>query len=149
MVTPRQKKLANKIIDLHAEDCGEDIRAIAEASHYQVKNRDVMTEAVASQAVKDIIDEPMTVAAARIGVGRGWKMSKLKRIIEAFIPEEGIIDMKEADVALRALDIINKLTGDYAPDKSVSISANANVDDDGELVESILRKLKDKYDKRF
>lgn len=59
-----------------------------------------------------------------------WKVGKLKRIINAFIPDDTEIALKpgETKVAVSAMIELNKMHGDYAPDKRLSLTVDMTKD---------------------
>ncbi len=56
-----------------------------------------------------------------------WKMKKLKRIIDQYIPDDINVELKESQVkiGLQAMGELNKMQGDYAPDKRLSVTVDA------------------------
>ena len=59
-----------------------------------------------------------------LGLSWEYKAGKLKKVIDRYIPDDDNIDMKkeEVKVALLAIAELNKMQGDYAPDKKLSVN---------------------------
>jgi phage terminase small subunit len=102
---------------------------------YQAARSAGYTEASATVYSHKILDNPIVksrVEAAfkrfdkRIDVAFDWRIDKLKRIINAVIPDnEDTVKLKDAKVAISAIAELNKMYGDYAPDKRLSVTVDA------------------------
>ncbi len=58
-----------------------------------------------------------------------WRINKLKRLVNAIIPDgEGDIKIVHGKIAIQALAEINKMYGDYAPEKRMNMTVNATLD---------------------
>ena len=65
----------------------------------------------------------------KLDVSFEWRINKLKRLVNAIIPEDdGKIIVAQGKVAIQALAEINKMYGDYAPDKRINMTVNATLD---------------------
>lgn len=65
--------------------------------------------------------------ANNLGLTYEWKAKKLKRVIEEFIPNDKDEELSatKVKVGLTALAELNKMQGDYAPDKRLSVTVDA------------------------
>ncbi|MFA6080734.1 MAG: terminase small subunit [Candidatus Gracilibacteria bacterium] len=61
-----------------------------------------------------------------LGLSWEYKAGKLKKVIDRYIPDDDKIDMKtdKVKVALAAIAELNKMQGDYAPDKKLSVNVD-------------------------
>lgn len=77
--------------------------------------------------IKACIKRGYQKAEEKLDLTWEWKLNKLKRIIDTFIPddESESIFPNHARAAVMAIAEINKMQGDYAPDKKVSVSIDA------------------------
>ena len=81
--------------------------------------------------IKPRIEKAMAKAEDKLinhlGLTYEWKAKKLKRVIEEFIPEDKTIKLNasQTKVGLSALAELNKMQGDYAPDKRLSVTVDA------------------------
>lgn len=59
-----------------------------------------------------------------------WKLKKLKRVINEFIPDDKTIPLKKDDVkvGLAAIAEHNKMVGEYAPERRLSVNVDATKD---------------------
>ena len=65
----------------------------------------------------------------KLDVSFEWRINKLKRLVNAIIPEDdGKIIVAQGKVAIQALAEINKMYGDYAPEKRMNMTVNATLD---------------------
>lgn len=60
-----------------------------------------------------------------LGMTLEWQMRKLRRVVEDGIPEEGELKSHKVKVAISAIDLINKIQGNYAPDRQLRITVDA------------------------
>lgn len=106
---------------------------------------------LSNPVIKPLIADTIEDQCKDLGISRRWKLSKLKHLIEAGIPDDwSHMDPELMTIALRAIDNINKLQGDYAPEKR--INANFNIEANTQeaiLTEKILQKLQKRYDRSF
>jgi len=63
---------------------------------------------------------------AKLGITYEWKARKLKRVVDKFIPDddEEVMIADRVKVGLSALAELNKMQGDYAPDKRLSVTVD-------------------------
>ena len=87
------------------------------------------------EPIKERIEKAYQVAEDKLGISWQWKLKKLKRVIEAYIPDdpEANLNTFETTVGLKALAELNKMQGDYAPDKRISMTVDAT---QGRLLEA-------------
>lgn len=90
--------------------------------------------------VRKKIEQQMKRNDQRVSKDYDWKMNKLKRIINEFIPDDGILNPNEVKVGIAALTELNKMHGDYAPDKRLNLNVKATMD---KLVEA--KKVYEEY----
>lgn len=59
-----------------------------------------------------------------------WKIEKLQRIIDDIVPLDKSLPIKHkhAANAIKAISELNKMSGDYAPDKRLSVTVDATKD---------------------
>lgn len=75
--------------------------------------------------IKEQIKQACITAEERSTVSWEWRMNKLKSIVEAFVPEDkSTMRPANARAAVAAIAEINKMTGDYAPDKKLSLTVD-------------------------
>lgn len=66
---------------------------------------------------------------ARLSLGIENRLIYLKQVITQFIPLDGTpLDDKQASVAIKAIAEINKIAGDYAPDRKLSVTVDMTKD---------------------
>lgn len=56
-----------------------------------------------------------------------WKIKKLVKVINKYIPDDDSLQMKSGNVrvAISALQELNKMHGDYAPERRLSLTVDA------------------------
>lgn len=92
-------------------------------------------------AIKERITKAFSKVERSLGVSFEWRVAKLKRLVNAIIPEDDSeIKIVHGKVAIQALAEINKMYGDYAPEKRMNMTVNATLD---KLLEA--RKAYDEY----
>lgn len=84
-------------------------------------------------AIRTRVETAYKQAQDRLGLDWQWKLKKLERVINEFIPNEGSLNSRKARVGLQALAELNKMQGDYAPDKRISMTVDAT---QGRLLEA-------------
>lgn len=86
-------------------------------------------------SIRTRVERAYQKAESNLGMDWQWKLKKLKRVIDAYIPDEGEIALNtfETSVAIKALAELNKMQGDYAPDKRISMTVDAT---QGRLIEA-------------
>jgi phage terminase small subunit len=77
--------------------------------------------------IKQRIEKAYTKAEDQLGMDWQWKLRKLKRVIDTFIPDDDTTKLNtfETGIALKAIAELNKMHGDYAPDKRISMTVDA------------------------
>lgn len=81
----------------------------------------------------------------KAGVTFDWKVRKLQRIVDAFTPDDDELPTAEgARVAIAAMAELNKMQGDLAAEKRVTV--NIGVDSD---VKKVQQLLLEKHRKEF
>ena len=80
--------------------------------------------------IKERISQAITKVEDKIGVSFEWRVGVLKRIINDVVPDSEDIEPKREyyKVAIQALAEINKMYGDYAPEKRLNMTVNATLD---------------------
>lgn len=61
-------------------------------------------------------------------IAMDYKIKKLKRVVDQFIPDTGDINVNEASIGIKAIQELNKIAGDYAPEKRLSLTVDATKD---------------------
>ena len=74
------------------------------------------------------------------------KRRKLQYLIEKCIDEEGNIDIKAAELALKAMVIDNDMTGDKAAEKRVNANFDVRTDADIKQAAEVMQSLMKKYE---
>lgn len=74
-----------------------------------------------------------------------WKMQKLKKCVDTTIPDEGYANPDDMSPGLKAIDIMNKMQGDYAPINVHQASLNVNT----EVDEARAKQLIDEFEKDY
>ena len=85
---------------------------------------------LSNTGVKQIVDKAYQKAEKKIvntlGITFVWKMKRLKAIVEQYIPVDGTyLKGHEVKVGIQALSEMNKMQGDYAPDKRLNLTVDA------------------------
>lgn len=75
-------------------------------------------------------------------------MSKLNRVVDATIPDSGMLDVDAITVGLKAIDIQAKIHGHYAPTKTANLNVNIDKDQISEA-KALLNKLVDTNTKDY
>lgn len=85
--------------------------------------------------IKERITRAYDKAELQLGMDWQWKLKKLQRVIDAFIPDDlgKKLNTFETGIALKAIAELNKMHGDYAPDKRISMTVDAT---QGKLLEA-------------
>lgn len=65
---------------------------------------------------------------ARLDISFDWRLNKLKRLINEIIPDDDNIIMSQSKIAIQAIQEINKMFGDYAPDKRLTLNVDTTKD---------------------
>lgn len=91
-------------------------------------------------AIQGVITKAVQRIDQKLGVTIEWRVNKLKAIINAVIGDDGTHDKQYYKDALKAIAEINKMSGDYAPDKRLSITVDET---QGKLIEA--RKAYEEY----
>lgn len=75
--------------------------------------------------IKAMLGRSLERAEDKLLITFEYKLSKLKRIIDQYVPDEGDIGSHEqANVVIRAIAELNKMNGDYAPDKQLRLTVD-------------------------
>lgn len=77
--------------------------------------------------IKEKVMTAYQKAEAQLGIDFLWKLTKLKRVVEQCIPDDETKKLKPLymRVGLQALGELNKMQGDYAPEKRLSMTVDA------------------------
>lgn len=77
--------------------------------------------------IKHRIEKAFQKVEQRIEVSFDWRINKLKRLIDAIIPDDTTkaINVRQGKTAIAAMAELNKMFGDYAPDKRLSVTVDA------------------------
>lgn len=90
-------------------------------------------------SVNERIQKAFAKVEDKLGVSFEWRVGKLKRIVDSVLGEDEV-KLNHAKVAISAIAEINKMYGDYAPEKRMNMTVNATLD---KLQEA--RKAYDEY----
>lgn len=77
--------------------------------------------------IKAYIEKAQNKAISKLSNDYIWKVNKLKRIINEFVPDTGKLG-KNAKIAISAMMELNKMHGDYAPQKSMNLNVNSTLE---------------------
>lgn len=97
------------------------------SKHYAIsKASDLLSQPV----IKKRIETAFQRSEDKLGITWDWKLRKLKRVVNAFIPDDESLKLETMKVktGLTALAELNKMSGDYAPDKRISMTVDATQD---------------------
>ena len=77
--------------------------------------------------IKARIEKAYDKTENQLGLDWQWKLKKLQRVINEFIPDDSTkrLNTFETGIALKAIAELNKMHGDYAPDKRISMTVDA------------------------
>jgi phage terminase small subunit len=80
--------------------------------------------------IKDRIMDAYQRADNKLIVSWEWKIKKLQLIIDAICPDDPDhpIKLGHARTAIQAISELNKMSGDYAPDRRLNMTVNATLD---------------------
>ena len=122
---------------------GKDAAIKAGYSRYSAYSQSVSL--LSNPEIKDKLEKAYQQAEKKIintlGVTFVWKMKRLKHVIEQYIPIDGtMLKNNDVKVGLQALSEMNKMMGDYAPDKRLSVTYDATQSKMKEV-----RKIYDEY----
>ena len=79
-------------------------------------------------AIKQAVSKAIVKAENRLGLTFEWKLKKLKTVIDSIIPDNDFKPSKHTKIALQAISELNKMHGDYAPDKHLRLTVDATQD---------------------
>lgn len=91
----------------------------AKANSYTIVNQ---------PAVKQALRKALVKAERKLSATYEYKIKKLMRVINTYIPDEGELNNNEVKTAISAITELNKMHGDYAPDKRLSLTVDATKD---------------------
>jgi hypothetical protein len=100
--------------------------------------------------VRAYVDRRMALSKETTKMDFDFKIQKLKKVIDDFIPAETeVLEPKKVSVGLQAVAEANKMQGDYAAEKRVTVNANVELDPlvkaTQELLESLIVKNEREY----
>ncbi len=101
-------------------------RAMLDAGYS--KSYSVNDTAKNSPAVKQRLEMVHRNSQALIQASFDWRVNKLKQLIESIIGENGIVLHAAAGYAIAAVAEMNKMAGDYAPEKHLRMTVKATAD---------------------
>lgn len=110
---------------------GFDAHKAAIEAGYTYHTAKTMTQSLLSNdGVKKIVDKAYQKVETKIintlGITFMWKLKRLKEVVEQYIPIDGSkLKGHEVKVGLQALSEMNKMMGDYAPDKRLNLTVDA------------------------
>lgn len=96
-------------------------------------------------AVKYFLRKKIAEMSIKEDLNIEWKFKKLKKAVDVTIPDDGECDPSEMSVGLKAIDILNKMQGDYAPINVNQANLNANVEIDEEKAAVLLKEFEKEY----
>ena len=73
-----------------------------------------------------------------LGITFVWKMKRLKHVVEQYLPLDKELKASDVKIGLQALTEMNKMQGDYAPDKRLNVTYDAT--------ESKMKEVRKIYD---
>lgn len=66
-----------------------------------------------------------------------WVLSKLKRVIDTAIPDEGMVFTDDASVGIKAIEKVVGILGLNAPTKSINVNVRDNMDNVKRILQTI------------
>jgi phage terminase small subunit len=102
------------------------------------------SQLLANDTIKQRIDKAYQEAERKIihnlGITYTWKMKRLKHVVEQYLPLDKDLKASDVKIGLQALTEMNKMMGDYAPDKRLNLTVDATTSKMKEV-----RKIYDEY----
>jgi phage terminase small subunit len=78
--------------------------------------------------IQSRLEQAFNKVEIRLDVSFDWRLNKLKRLIDEIIPDNDNIIMSQSKIAIQAIAEINKMYGDYAPDKRLTLNVDTTKD---------------------
>lgn len=77
--------------------------------------------------IQERISQSLHRAEQKLSITWEYKLNKLKRIVDEYIPDDKTVALIPEQVreGLKAIAELNKMNGDYAPDKRISMTVEA------------------------
>lgn len=127
-------KLYNPLTKMQVSFCQNYIangfnayKAAIEAGYSHDKARKGVTQFLQKPEIKNAIQEASQASkisiVEKLGITFDWRAGKLRQIIESIVSDTEV-RQQYAKTAIAAIAELNKMTGDYAPDKSLRLNVD-------------------------
>lgn len=133
-LNPRQLLFLNAYFKL-----GNATKAVIEAGYNSKHPDKYAVRLMANPLIKSEVVKRREIAQKKIDITFEWKLNQLKNIVLD-------LDSTKQD-AIKAIEVMNKMQGDNAPEKHVN--ANLNMDGTLEQMISVSNRYFDDYQKRL
>ena len=102
-------------------------KAALEAGYSHKYSRVLAPKLLDHPLIKERITKAFNNAEERLTLTWEWKLKKLKRVIDTYIPDDSSQELIQSNVkvGLIALAELNNMQGDYAPVKRLSMTVDA------------------------
>jgi phage terminase small subunit len=102
---------------------GEAKSALLASGYSQLTAKDPK-RILQSDGVRQELEIANKKLRAQIEIDFKYKYEKLKKIIDEYIPDTGDLIPDKVKVAITAIAEMNKMSGDYAPNKSLTLNVD-------------------------
>lgn len=104
-------------------------RAALDAGYAESSARTRSHKMLQKPHIRAVLDERLKKIEKKVGLTRERKLKALSKAVEKGLPEEGELEDKQwAGIALEALKEANKMQGDHAAEKHVTVNLHTDVD---------------------
>jgi len=122
---------------------GQDAKAACIAAGYSANGATVMaTKLQKKPEIQRRIAAVQTRNLTQTKISFEYKLDKLNKVIDQFIPDDEAIDPKRATVGISAIAETNRMQGHYAPDKHANLNYNIKGDSDVIGVKELIDEIK-------
>lgn len=140
-MTAKQKKFADEYL---ANGCNGGAAIIA--AGYDTANPAVRANALLkSPQVAHYINKRRYKLDKQSEFGVTKKLRKLEYVTDQGIPEDQELDKEKVELALKAMDMANKMQGHYAAEKSVNVQIDAEIEKVREITAQLLPAHEKEY----
>ena len=107
-------------------------------SSAKVQASQMLSNPQVKQRIDKAYKEAETKIIHQLGITYTWKMKRLKHVVEQYLPLDKDLKASDVKIGLQALSEMNKMMGDYAPDKRLNLTVDAT--------ESKMKEVRKIYD---
>lgn len=112
-----------KFVQEYIKNGGEAKSALLASGYSQLTTKDPQ-RILQSDGVRQELEIANKKLRAQIEIDFKYKYEKLKKIIDEYIPDHGDLIPDKVKVAITAIAEMNKMSGDYAPNKSLTLNVD-------------------------